>query len=443
MSLPSLSASRISAAALNARAHELIPAGCHTYSKGDDQFPQNAPRFIARGKGSLVWDTDGREFLDWGMGLRSVILGHAYPAVTAAVAEHLQWGSNFVRPAPIEVELAEVLVDLIPCAEMVKFAKDGSDVTAGAVRLARAFTNRDVIALCREDPFYSFHDWFIATTACNAGIPKVEQDLAVKFSYNDIASLEQAFAEHPDAIAAVILEPVSTQPPHDDFLRRVRELTRRHGAVLIFDEIITGFRWHVSGAQAYFGVTPDLATFGKAIANGFSVSAVTGRRDIMELGGIRHTNREKVFLLSATHGGETHSLAAALATIAEIQRKEVVEHIWAVGSALQEGINGLAREAGIQDHIWASGYPCSPVLNFRDRTGEASYPLRTLFLQELVESGVLMPYIAVSFSHGQPEVDRTLEAMRQALRVCRRGLEEGLDGLIRGPVVKPVFRKFN
>ncbi len=428
---------------LRQQAHDLIPAGCHTYSKGDDQFPERAPRFIARARGSHCWDLDGNEFVDWGMGLRSVILGHAYPAVLDAVRGQLELGSNFTRPAPIEVELAELLVDLIPSAEMVKFAKNGSDVTSAAVRLARAYTGRDYVARCRDNPFFSVHDWFIGSTPANGGIPARVQDLTLMFDYNRLETLEALFERHPGQIACVILEPVSTHAPHPGYLQAVRDLTRRHGAVLIFDEIISGFRWHLRGAQSYFGVTPDLSTFAKAIANGFSVSALVGRRDIMELGGLRH-DRRKVFLLSATHGGETHALAACIATIDELRARDVVAHLWRIGQSLKDGFNALARELAVAEHVSLEGYPCSPYLVTKDHAGQASMEYRTLFLQETIAGGVLMPWVAISYSHTPADVEQTLEASRRAMLVYRQALEkESARPFFDGPAVKPVFRPYN
>lgn len=427
---------------MSRRAHELIPAGCHTYSKGDDQFPFNAPGFLERGEGCTVWDVDGNEYLDWGMGLRSVILGHGYPRVIKAVRAQLERGTNFVRPSPVELELAELLTSLIPSAEMVKFAKNGSDVTSAAVRLARAYTGRDYVAVCQEHPFFSFDDWFIGTTPPSAGIPEAVKSQSLTFHYNDIESLEKLFAEFPDQIAAVIMEPVALEPPRDNFLGRVRELAHRHKAVLVFDEMISGFRWHLRGAQTYFDIVPDISTFGKGMGNGFSVAAIVGRREIMELGGIKH-DKPKVFLLSSTHGGEAHSLAAAIETIRELEEKNVAAHLWRIGQALQDGFNQLAGEMGLGEQVACVGYPCSPAIVTKDRDGQVSLPLRTLFLQEMTAQGVLMPYIATSFAHTEREVERTLEAAASALEVYASALDEGVDKYLAGPAVKPVFRKFN
>jgi glutamate-1-semialdehyde 2,1-aminomutase len=427
---------------LSRRAHELIPAGAHTYSKADDQFPLNAPGFIERGEGCRVWDVDGNQFLDWGMGLRSVILGHGYPAVLDAVYAQIAKGTNFLRPSPVEVELAELVHELIPSAEMVKFAKNGSNVTSAAIRLARAYTGRDLIAFCREHPFFSFDDWFIGTTPANAGVPEVITNQSLAFHYNDIQSVENLFAKYPGRIAAVILEPVTIEEPANDFLQQLRELAHKNGALLIFDEMITGFRWHLAGAQTYFNVIPDISTFGKAIGNGFSVALLAGKKEIMELGGIIH-DKPKVFLLSTTHGSETHSLAASMATIKEMSEHDVVSHLWKTGKALQDGLNNLAAEMGISDYINCIGYPCSPGIVTRDREKQVSLAFRTLFIQEMIQHGVLIPYVATSFSHTQKEVDQTLEAATHALDVYARALEEGVDQYLIGPAVKPVFRKFN
>ena len=428
---------------LHERAHSLIPGGCHTYSKGDDQFPANAPAFIVRARGARCWDPDGNEFVDWAMGLRSVILGHAHPAVLDAVRAELDRGSNFARPAPIEVELAEQLVDLIPSAEMVKFGKNGSDVTAAAVRLARAHTGRPYIARCRDHPFFSVQDWFIGSTVVNAGIPEAVRELTLQFDYNRLETLAALFDEHPGQIACVILEPAATEPPAPGFLEGVRELATRHGSVLVFDEIITGFRWHLRGAQTLFGVTPDLSCFAKAIGNGFSVSALVGRRDIMELGGIGHARR-KVFLLSATHGGETHALAAALATIRELQTHDVVTRIWEIGQQLQTRFNALAREAGLAEYVSLAGYPCMPHLLTRDDKGQPSMEYRTLFLQELVAGGVLLPWVAVSAAHGPSEIEQTLDASRRAMKAYARAIDQrNVRSMLTGPAVKPVFRPYN
>lgn len=428
---------------LRERAKRLIPAGAHTYSKGDDQFPQLSPGFFVRGKGARCWDPDGNEFVDWGMGLRSVILGHAYEPVLEAVREQIELGSNFSRPAPIEADVAEMLVDLIPCAEMVKFAKNGSDATSAAVRLARAYTGRDIIVRCLDHPFFSVNDWFIGDTLVGAGIPDGVKNLTKNFRYNDIDGLREVLEANRGNVACIILEASTTEHPKPGFLETVRKLADEHGAVLIFDEIISGFRWHARGAQTYYGVTPDLAAFGKAMANGFSMSALVGRREIMSLGGLEH-DKPRVFLLSTTNGGETHSLAAAKASLEILRKGEVTAHGWRVGELLTRELNAMARELGLERHVKMTGIECSPYLLFTNEEGAVDMKLRTLYLQETIRHGVLIPCFAISISHGDLEIEQTLEASRRALTVCRQAVDAGTtDGLLVGPATKPVFRKFN
>jgi glutamate-1-semialdehyde 2,1-aminomutase len=428
---------------LRERAKRVIPAGAHTYSKGDDQFPQLSPGFIVRGKGARVWDPDGNEFLDWGMGLRSVILGHANEVVLEAVRAQLALGSNFTRPSPLETEVADLLVDLIPAAEMVKFAKNGSDATTAAVKLARAYTGRDLIVRCQDQPFFSVNDWFIGDTVCHAGVPEAVRNLTKRFRYNDADHLETVLREHVGQVACVILEAAATEAPKPGFLERVRCLTQEHGVVLIFDEIISGFRWHPRGAQFVYGVTPDLATFGKAMANGFAVSALVGRREIMELGGLEHSN-PRVFLLSTTNGGETHALAAAKATIQLLRDGEISQRLWTTGQTLMDGFNALSKEFGLAEHVKMLGIPCSPYQLFLGKDGQVDLALRTLYLQETIRHGVLIPYIAVSAAHGALEIEQTLEASQKAMPILRQALEAGsCEGLLVGPAVKPVFRQYN
>jgi glutamate-1-semialdehyde 2,1-aminomutase len=342
---------------LQERGRELIPGGSHTYAKGEDQYPVLAPGFIERGLGCHVWDVDGNEYIEYGMGNRSVGLGHAYPTVLRAVEAALHGGSNFTRPAKIEVGCAETFLELIG-AEMVKFCKDGSDATSGAVRLARAYTGRDLVACCADHPFFSTDDWFIGTTPMNAGIPEATRNLTVTFRYNDIASVKDLFDRYPGKLAALILEPSRGDDPKDGFLHQVQGLCREKGALLILDEMITGFRWHAAGAQRLYGIEPDLSAFGKALGNGFSVSALAGKREYMRLGGLEHTDRPRVFLLSTTHGAETHALAAAIATMRTYQSEPVVEHLYRQGTKLREGIEEAAKRRGVDGHFKVVGRAC-------------------------------------------------------------------------------------
>lgn len=428
--------------ALQPRFQSVIPGGAHTYAKGDDQYPEHLPVYLERGKGSHVWDVDGNEYIEYGMGLRAVTLGHAYEPVVEAACRQMRQGTNFVRPSPIELECAEALQALVHGAEMVKFGKHGSDATNAAVKLARAHTGRDLVAICGDHPFFSVDDWFIGSTAMNAGIPAAIQQLTVKFRYNDLDSIRQLFSQYPGQIAAVMLEAERDREPAEGFLPGLKELCAREGAVFILDEMITGFRWDNGGAQRFHRITPDLSAFGKAIGNGFSVSALVGRRDIMERGGLRH-NGERVFLLSTTHGAESHSLAAARETMRIYRDEPVVETLWRQGSLLAKGINQKVAELGLNDHFKVRGRPCCLAYATLDQRKEPSQPFRTLFLQETMRRGLIMPSLVISYSHSDEDIQRTVDGIGAALKIYRQALEEGIDRYLEGRPVKPVFRKFN
>jgi glutamate-1-semialdehyde 2,1-aminomutase len=422
---------------------KVIPGGAHTYSRGYDQYPANAPQILVRGKGAYVFDPDDRKYLDYGMALRAVNVGYAEDEIDAAAIEQLRRGNNLTRPSMIELEAAEYLVDLIDSVDMVKFTKNGSTSVSAAVKLARAYTGRDMIARCADHPFFSYDDWFIGSTPVTRGIPAETIEKTKLFRYNDIASLESVIAQYPDRIACVVLEPAATEEPKDDFLQRVQALCGKHGIVFILDEMITGFRWHMKGAQHVYGVTPDLCTFGKAMANGYSVSCVAGRREIMELGSIEVEGRERVFLLSTTHGAEMAGLGAFVATMNFMRRHEVVEHLWSYGNRLVAMMKRVAEAHGVGHSFTIGGPSCSPFFLTLDASGANSLPLRTLFHQEMIRHGVLMPWIALCWRHGPAELEATERALERALAVYRRALDEGVEKLLEGPAIKPVFRKHN
>lgn len=425
------------------KAHHLIPGGAHTYSKGDDQFPANAPRIIDRGEGAYIYDVDGNKWLDLGMSLGTMVLGHAYPPVIEAAKKELSRGCNFVRPSYLEAELAEMMTGLIPSAEMVKFGKNGSDAVTAAVKLARAYTNRDYVIRCSADPFNAIHDWFIGSTVMNRGVPEAVRNLTLQFEYNNIDSVKTLFDQYPGKIACVLLEPISMVEPKLGFLQELKDLCEKNGTILIFDEVVSGFRFHIGGAQVVAGVTPHLAAFGKAMANGFSVSALVGQREFMRLGGLDH-DQERVFLLSTTHGGETHCLAAAKATIKEIQEKNIIEHFYWVGKYIQDGMRDAAKVAGASHLVEVIGYGCKPGFIFKDATGAISMEARTLVLQELCARGVLMPYVVPSYAHQKEHLVYAVEAFKDALTTLKFASENGgYKKFIMGDAVKPVFRKFN
>ncbi|MFJ5678354.1 glutamate-1-semialdehyde 2,1-aminomutase [Streptomyces sp. NPDC093097] len=438
----------------NERLHALIPGGAHTYAKGDDQYPENLAPVISHGRGAHVWDVDGNRYVEYGSGLRSVSLGHAHPRVIEAVRRELDRGSNFVRPSLMEVEAAERFLATVPTAEMVKFTKNGSDATTAAVRLARAVTGRPRVAVCGDQPFFSVDDWFIGTTPMSAGIPTATTELTVTFPYGDLAATEELLTRHHGEIACLILEPTgrtepspSPQPrsgttdPTPGYLAGLRRLADRHGCVLIFDEMITGCRWSEAGAQGLYGVVPDLSTFGKALGNGFAVSALAGRRELMERGGLRHSH-DRVFLLSTTHGAETHSLAAAMAVQATYTEEGITAQLHALGERLAAGVRDAAASMGVGDHVVVRGRASNLVFATLDENRQPSQQYRTLFLRRLLAGGVLAPSFVVSSALDDADIDRTVEVVAQACAVYRKALDAAdPTPWLGGRPVKPVFRR--
>ena len=419
--------------------HDLIPGGAHTYAKGDDQYPAGMAPVIERGAGCRVWDLDGNEYVEFGSGLRSVTLGHGSEPVLAAVRRSLAAGLNFTRPHRIEREAAERLIELIPSAEMVKFGLNGSDATTAAVRLARAYTGRDMVAVCRQHPFFSTHDWFITTTPMSAGIPGAERRLTVQFSYNDPPSLAELFERHPGQVAAVVLEAETVEPPDPGFFDSLRGLCDRHGALLILDEIITGFRWHERGAQFVYGIEPDLCTFGKGIANGFPLSALAGRREMMRLGGYVD-DVDRVFLMSQTAAAEPWALAAMLAVIDIYQQEGIAGQLHQIGAELRRNIEKVVDDAGLSSHFQLRGRDCNLVYVARDELGQPSQEFRTLVLQELLGRGVLAPSFVVSAAHDQAAIGHTVDAVAEAMSAYRQALQNGIGTRMRGRPVRPTLR---
>jgi glutamate-1-semialdehyde 2,1-aminomutase len=423
--------------------HDLIPGGAHTYSKGDDQFPFNAPAAIVRGKGARVWDLDGNEFIDCSMGLTSVCIGHGYEPVAQAVCDAAFQGTNFQRPATIELEAAKIFLETVQSGDMVKFAKNGSTVTTAAVKLARAFTGRNRVAIAKEHNFFSFDDWFISTTPCDFGIPAQVRSMTATFSYNNYASVEALLADNNHDIACLIMEPVKFDPPVDDFLHKVAALCKDRGVLLILDEMVSGFKWSLQGAHNYFGVKPDMSTWGKGIANGFSACALTGRADIMELGGIRREGEDKLFLISSTHGAETTGLAAMIATIKAYKQNNMIESNWARGEALKLRLEQIVRKHGLESTLQLLGYPCLFVLVCRNSAGAPDDAYRTLMMQEMIARGVLFQGMFYpTWSHQQSEMDHLAMAFDESCAAYRKAIDAGTtDGLLIGRPAKAVFRK--
>jgi glutamate-1-semialdehyde 2,1-aminomutase len=417
---------------LLARALRTIPLGTQTFSKSKTQYPHGvSPYFISRGKGARVWDVDGNEYSDFINSLAAVTLGYCDPDVDAAVAEMMRGGVIFSLPHPIEIEVAEELVKLIPSAEMVRFGKNGSDVTAGAVRVARAFTGRDHVAVCG---YHGWQDWYVGSTTRHKGVPGATRALTHVFRYNDIESLDAVLRARRGEFAAVVLEPMNVEHPRDDFLGKVKELAHDHGALLVFDEVVTGFRFHIGGAQSLFNVIPDLSTFGKGLANGYPVSAVVGRADVMR-------EMEEVFY-SFTFGGETLSLAAALATLRKLQHEPVIEQLKRTGERIMGDVRLQLAEFGLDEFFSVTGHAAWSFLGLRD-VGELSlWSLKTLLLQEMFENGVLtLGTHNVSYAHGDDDLAR----LHRGYRAAFSRLREAIDGrplreLLRCEPIQPLFR---
>lgn len=415
-----------------ARAEKVIPLGSQTFSKSRTQFPVGvSPLYLQEGKGSHVWDVDGNEYVDFISSLCSVTLGYGDPDVNDAVRDQLERGVILSLPASLEAEVAELICEMVPCAENVRFGKNGSDATSGAIRIARAFTGRDHVAVCG---YHGWQDWYIGTTARNRGVPQATRDLSHPFMYNDLASLERVFAEWPDQIAAVILEPMNVDYPAPGFLEGVRELATRYGAILVFDETITGFRYANGGAQELFGVTPDLATFGKGLANGYAVSAVAGRADVMQM-------MEEVFF-SFTFGGELLSLAAAKATLEKLKREPVVAQIGSLGERLKSAVRSIIDETEMTHVLDIKGHPSWSFLTIADQPSATSFAIKTWLMQEWHQRGILSYGTHnLSFAHSDMDIEALLDTYKVLFPKLRDLLAAGtLIDSLRCPPLEPLFK---
>ena len=415
--------------ALWQRALGLIPAGTQTLAKGPTQFSNGvAPKYLKRGNGARVWDIDGNEFLDYNSGIGPIILGYCHPAVDSAIRRQLEDGITFSLMHPLEVDLAELMRDCVPNAESVRFSKTGCDVTSAAVRLARAYTGRERVLCCG---YHGWHDWYISVTDRNAGVPASVGELTHTFNYNDIDSVIQAI---DDETACVILEPFVFERENGSFLSGLREVCDFHGTLLVFDEMWTGFRCALGGAQAYFGVRADLCLFSKAMANGMPISAITGRSDVMSL-------FEKDVFFFTTFGGETLSLAASIACIEFIRDHDVTGHIARLGQELLDGLNGLIEYHNLAC-VSVSGYPFRTIMNFSASAGNP-LEMKTLLQQELIQRGILWAGTHnLCFSHTQEDVRYTLGAFSDSLAILKYAVEMGSVGKhLKGELLQPVFRK--
>jgi len=379
----------------------IIPLASQTFSKSYLQWIKGAaPLFATRAKGATIWDADGHRYTDFINALLPVILGYQYKAVDEAIKKQLQNGIVLSLQSPLESDLAELLIKHIPCAEMVRFGKNGSDATSGAVRLARAVTGREHVAVCG---YHGWHDWYIGSTTRHLGVPRSTRKLTHKFEYNNLASLEKIFRSHKNQVAAVIMEPMSYEEPRDNFLQKVKTLTHQQGALLIYDEVITGFRFDLGGAQKLFGVTPDLAAFGKSMANGMPISALVGKRKYME--------KVSDIFYSFTQGGELLSIVAAIATIKEIERRKVIPYLRKLGLILQKGTNALIKQHGLQDTIEVKGKPVWQVFSIHEANGFSDLEIKSYIQQELLQRGFLwFGSHNMSFAHTNADIKNLLSA---------------------------------
>jgi glutamate-1-semialdehyde 2,1-aminomutase len=414
------------------RALKTVPLGSQTFSKSKTQLPYGvSPYFASHGDGAYMFDVDGNRYIDFVNSLAAVNLGYNDPDVTAAVRQQLDKGTIFSLANELEFIVAEKLVKMIPCAEMVRFGKNGSDATSGAIRLARAYTGKDIVLVCG---YHGWQDWYIGSTARNLGVPEATRKMTHTFEYNNIASLEALFEKFSDKVAAVILEPVNVFPPKDNFLQAVKELTAKKGAVLIFDETITGFRYANGGAQELFGVTPDLATLGKGLANGYPVSAIVGKKEIMKL-------MEEIFF-SFTFGGELLSLAAANASLDKLARVDVIGHLNFIGEKILSGVSGLIETHKLGEIFSISGYPVWSFLLVKDTKQFTAWEIKTLFIQEMFKRGIYtLGTHNISYSHTEEHVQQLLASYESFFVLMRDCIEKGdIKSAIHGKILEPLFK---
>lgn len=411
------------------RAEGLIPAYTQTLAKGPGQYVKGiAPVYIASGHGSHVTDVDGNEYIDWSMGIGPLSLGYSYEPINNAIIEQLKSGITFSLMHPLELEVSELIREIIPNAESVRFSKTGCDVTTAAIRLARAYTGRKTVLCCG---YHGWHDWYIAVTDRNMGIPEETKNLTYTFTYNDIESVLNSIDEDT---AAIILEPVVFEEPQNDFLHQLRDICTKKGIVLIFDEMWTGFRMALGGAQEYFGIKADLACYSKAVANGMPLSILTGKTEIMEL-----LNNDVFFF--TTFGGEALSLAAAKATINELKEKNVINHLNHLGSILKDGYNQTAKILEIE-YTKAIGYPYRTMVTF-DQTAGNPLILKSIVQQEMIKRGVLWAgFHNMSYSHSESDINHTLKAYKEVLSILKEAVASGNpESFLHGEPVEPVFRR--
>ncbi len=446
---------------IDKKLNSLIPGGAHTYSRGFDQFPDNSPQILKSGKGVYVFDEKNNKYIDYGMGLRSVILGYANKEVNKAAIKAIQNGNNLTRPSTVELDLAKYIVNNFNHVDMVKFCKNSSNAVTGAVKLSRAYNKKNIILRCQDHPFFSFDDWFITSTDLKRGIPSVYSKLTLTFNYNDLESLKKKIKKYNRQISCLVMEASTFECPminnergccqklnctrnykKNHLLKEIQNLCKENNIVFIIDETITGFRWHKKGAVEKYNLDPDLVIYGKAIANGFSLAVLGGKKKIMDQATITKKGMERVFFLSSTHGGEMSSLAAAKKTMEIINKTDAIKKIWEHGINLINEVNEISKNLGIFENFHLFGLPCSPYVqtNFKNKP---DLKLKTIILKNLINHKILMPWISISSSHNQNHLKYVVSAFKKILPNLRNDLSNSKKIYkVKNPV-KPVFRKFN
>ena len=436
------------------RLNKLIPSGSHTYSRAHDQFSSNTPPIFKRGKGAYLYDKNNKKFLDYGMGLRSVGIGYSESQIDKAAIEGIKLGNNLTKASFVELNAAEEFVKNFDNVDMVKFAKHGSTAVTGAIKLARAFTKKDYILRCADHPFFSFDDWFIGSTNYQAGIPRSISKYTQNFRYFDIKKLKSKIAKLKNNISCLVMEASTVSCPihnccknypcqfsnqNNYFLKQIENICKENKIVFILDEMITGFRWDLKGAQNLYKIKPDLSTFGKAIANGFSLAAVGGKQKIMELASLEKSKKNNLFFLSSTHGAEMVSLNAFIKTLKFYKKKNVIKKNKLFGQKLKSDFNNICNDLNLSEVINMDGLACSPFINFNYKND--GLRLKTFFQQEMVKKNIIIPWISISYRHGTKEMNKTLNASYDVLKKIKTSLKEKGKFFIKGEVIKPIFKK--
>ncbi len=418
--------------ALLAREVKVSPLASQTYSKSYRYFCRGvAPSYMDHGEGCYIYDVDGNKFIDFMCALGPITVGYNDPAVNEAVINQVHKFASGSLQSELEVQLAEKLCEIIPCAEMVRFVKNGGDATTAAIRLARAFTGREVVLM---SGYHGMHDWSIGASQNNKGVPKAVCELTKYFTYNDLADLEAKLRENE--VAAVILEPIQSNGPKEGYLEAVKELTHKYGAILIFDEVVSGFHYALGGAQEVFGVSPDLVAFGKGMGNGYPISAVAGRKDLLE-------QIEQGVFISTTFGGDSIAMAASLATLNILSQPGFYDHILKIGTMIRNGIQERIDKYDLNDVLSVSGMPVHCGLAFEGHGSLSYLDIQSVYSQTMIQNGILV--FAIYFlnsHHTEKEAQAYLDATDKAFALIRKAIDaDSVDGILLGGKVDPVFKR--